>query len=444
MRDLYITLIVFGLLPAVLMRPYIGVLLWTWLSLMAPHRLSWGFSFDFPFVQVIALVSFVGYLVSKEKKSFPIASPTVVFILFTLWVCVTTVFALSPEMAQARLFYVLKIFALSYFALLTITTRERLHALVWTIVLSVGFYGVKGGVFTLLSGGNHRVYGPPGSFIEDNNHMALAMVMMVPLFRYIQLNSEVKLIRVGSSIAMGLDILSALGSYSRGAMLAMSVTLMALIAQTRRRLLIGGVVVVVFGGALLFLPQAWFDRMSTVSEVPEGEVDASTQGRFEIWAFSTQVALDRPLTGGGFDMLYDIRTFNLYGSTIKPRTAHSIVFQVLGEHGFIGLFLFLMIGITLFFRALSIRRAVKGIPHLQWAGDLATMCQISLMGYFVAGLFLNLAFFDLIYLYIPLVVCTGVVVARAKEAAGPAGSARGTPLAPGREPAQPAVGFRQL
>jgi len=84
MRDLYIALVVFGLLPAVVMRPYVGVLLWTWLSLMAPHRLSWGFSYDFPYVQVIALASFVGYLVSKEKKSFPIAAPTVVFILFSL------------------------------------------------------------------------------------------------------------------------------------------------------------------------------------------------------------------------------------------------------------------------------------------------------------------------------------------------------------------------
>src|SRR5690606_20423076 len=129
--------------------------------------------------------------------------------------------------------------ALSYFALITITTRERLHALIWVIVLSIGFYGAKGGVFTLLSGGGNRVYGPDGSFIADNNHMALAMVMMVPLFRYLQLNSGLKLVRVGLGAAMGLTIVSALGSYSRGAMVALAVTLMALIARTRRRFMIG-------------------------------------------------------------------------------------------------------------------------------------------------------------------------------------------------------------
>ena len=89
-------------------------------------------------------------------------------------------------------------------------------------------------------------------------------------------------------------------------------------------------------------------------------------------------------------------------SSIKPRTAHSITFQVLGEHGFVGLGLFLLIGITALIKAQSIRRMAKGVPHLQWAADMAGMCQVSLVGFFVAGQFLNVAYFDLIYLFVPL------------------------------------------
>lgn len=440
MRDLYITLIIFGLLPVVVMRPYVGTLLWTWMSLMAPHRLSWGFSFDFPFVQVIALASFLGIILSKEKKSFPLMAPTIMFMLFTGWVCVTTVFALSPDFAQARLVFVMKVFALSYFALMTINTRERLHVLVWVIVLSIGFYGAKGGVFTLLSGGGNRVYGPEGSFIADNNHMALAMVMMVPLFRYLQLNSGPKLIRFGLGGAMGLTIVSALGSYSRGAMIALAVTLIALVARTRRRFLIGFLALAAFGGAVLFLPAAWHERMATVQDE---EVDASVQGRFEIWALSFDVALDRPIVGGGFDMLYDLATYTRYGSSIKPRTAHSITFQILGEHGFVGLALFLLIGITALIKAQSIRRSVKGVPHLQWAADMAGMCQVSLVGFFVAGQFLNVAYFDLIYLYVPLIVCTAAVVAR-EQGAVTARRPKGAPILAAAEPARPALGLRQV
>lgn len=449
MRDLYITLIVFGLLPIVVMRPYVGTLLWTWMSLMAPHRLSWGFSFDFPFVQVIALACFLGILLSKEKKSFPLMGPTVALLLFTGWVCVTTVFALSPEFAQARLIFVMKVLALSYFALMTITTRERLHALVWVIVLSVGFYGVKGGVFTLLSGGGNRVYGPVGSFISDNNHMALALVMMVPLFRYLQLNSGMRMMRVGLGGAMGLTIVAALGSYSRGAMVSLAATLTALLARTRRRFLIGFLALAAFGGAVLFLPDAWHARMATVQDE---EVDASVQGRFEIWGLSFQIAMDRPIVGGGFDMLYDLQTYNRYGSTIRPRSAHSITFQILGEHGFVGLGLFLMIGIASVVKAQSIRRAAKGHPHLQWASDLAGMCQVSLVGFFVGGQFLNVAYFDLIYLYVPLIVGTANIVLREKAhatAAAGLGAARlpgALPaLTPARaDPRRPALGARQF
>src|SRR3546814_10090715 len=36
-------------------------------------------------------------------------------------------------------------------------------------------------------------------------------------------------------------------------------------------------------------------------------------------------------------------------------------------------------------------------PDLHWAGDLARMCQVSLIGFAVAGAFQNLAFFDLYF-----------------------------------------------
>jgi hypothetical protein len=42
MRDILVTAIVVGLLPGALFNPFVGVSLWTWLSVMNPHRLAWG------------------------------------------------------------------------------------------------------------------------------------------------------------------------------------------------------------------------------------------------------------------------------------------------------------------------------------------------------------------------------------------------------------------
>ena len=66
MRDLIITSIVLGSVPFILKRPWIGLLVLAWLSYMNPHRLAWGFAYNLPFVQLIAVATFAGMLFSKE------------------------------------------------------------------------------------------------------------------------------------------------------------------------------------------------------------------------------------------------------------------------------------------------------------------------------------------------------------------------------------------
>ena len=415
MRDLYILLIVLATLPLTFFRPHIGVLVWAWLSLMTPHHLAWGFAYDFPFVKVMAIVCLVAVLVSAEKKSFPTNAVTLLFVLFTVWISITTVFAMSPELAQPRLWFVLKIFALTYFALLTINTRERIHALTWIVVTSIGFFGVKGGIFTILTGGNYRVYGPEGSFIEDNNQLALALVFVLPLMRYLQSNSASRYIRWGLGAAMLLSVVAILGSYSRGALLSLSVMLLALAIRSRRGWLTTLVVLGTFVGTLILLPEAWYARMSTIATYDE---DGSAQGRMEIWRFSWNVAMDRPIVGGGFDVFSYRPAYDAYAPGIKERFAHSVIFQVLAEHGFVGLAIFIALGIATWLRCGLIRRQTKAAAELRWAHDLASMVQVGLIGFFVAGLFLNLAFFDLLYLAIPLVIQTAAIVQREGSTTG--------------------------
>ncbi|MCK5481680.1 MAG: putative O-glycosylation ligase, exosortase A system-associated, partial [Gammaproteobacteria bacterium] len=71
MRDIVLTIIFFGLLPLVFSRPYVGIYLWTWLGLMNPHRLTYGFAFDFPFAQIVAITTLISMFASKEPKQIP-------------------------------------------------------------------------------------------------------------------------------------------------------------------------------------------------------------------------------------------------------------------------------------------------------------------------------------------------------------------------------------
>ncbi len=82
MRDVIITLMVFGMLPFILRYPWYGVLAWSWLSYMNPHRLAWGFAYNMPFAQIVAIVLLFSLLFSKEKKGLPANPLVIIWVLF--------------------------------------------------------------------------------------------------------------------------------------------------------------------------------------------------------------------------------------------------------------------------------------------------------------------------------------------------------------------------
>ena len=157
---------------------------------MNPHRLTWGFTYDFPLAMVVGVATIVAWLFSREPKSLPWHPLVLLLAIFAAWVSFTTLFAAYPDHAQAKWDRTIKVLLFNGFVTLgLITTRRRLDALIWVIVLSLGFFALKGAAFTLLTGGVHRLAGPPGSFIADNNSFGLALLMVVPLVRYLQLTS---------------------------------------------------------------------------------------------------------------------------------------------------------------------------------------------------------------------------------------------------------------
>lgn len=412
MRDLFVLAVVFGSVPVILARPWIGVLVWSWIAYMNPHRLAWGIARDFPVAMTVGVTTLVALLLTRDRRPPPLTRETVVLALFTLWMVVTTLFALEPDAAQVQLEKVLKIQLFTFVTMMLIFTRERIHWLVWAIVLSIGFYGVKGGIFTLTTGGAHRVLGPYGTFIGGNNEIGLAMIMVLPLMRYLQLQAKRVWERNLWWAAMGLTGIAILGTHSRGALVGVLAMLAMLAWRTRRKLLFVLVLAALAPAAWDFMPEKWHARMETIDDYQE---DGSAQGRLNAWRFAFNLALDRPLTGGGFET-FRPRWFALYApNPYKVHDAHSIYFEVLGEHGFVGLALFLLLGTFTWLKAGRIRRLTRRREELLWAHDLASMLQVSLVGYAVAGAFLGLAYFDLYYALVALTVMLGVIV---REQAG--------------------------
>ena len=191
MRDLIIAAIVFGSIPFILRKPVIGLLMWVWLGVMNPHKLAWGWAFNMPFAQIVVIVTLLSMLFnSKQVSKFPQDRVAIVLLLFALWLGVSPWFSFHPEKEFTYWSHPAKVLFMAMIALLLVRTRSQLQTLVWVLTLSLGYFGIKGGVFTVLTGGAYRVWGPPGGAIQDNNILALALIMAVPLFRFLQIHAE--------------------------------------------------------------------------------------------------------------------------------------------------------------------------------------------------------------------------------------------------------------
>ena len=406
MRDILITLIVFGSLPFIFKVPATGALMWVWISVMNPHTQGWGFATQLPFAMMIAVVTMASMLLSRTPKSLPMTPVSALLLLFVLWMNVTTPFALLPGPSWVQWNKVMKIMLMSFVVMMLIRTQRDILRLVWVLVGSIGFYGVKGGIFTIRSGGTERVWGPEATFIGDNNALALALIITIPLMYYLQQNSENRWVRRGLSAAMVLSALAALGSYSRGGLLAIAAMCLFMWIKSGKKVALGALLCLLGPLLLAFMPERWAERMDTINTFQE---DSSAQGRLNAWQMAYNLARDRFL-GGGFEVS-DAGIFARYAPNPQAvHAAHSIYFQALGEHGFVGLAIYLALGWATWRTAAAIIRLSRGKPELAWALGLATMCQASMVGFAVGGAFLSLLYFDMPYYLMAVLIATRILV----------------------------------
>jgi putative inorganic carbon (hco3(-)) transporter len=375
-----------------LREPWLGVILWTLVSLMSPH-VQFGYAAaGWPVATGVGICTLVGVLFTRQKQN-PFVHPAVWALFgFCTWICITLPFSMYFDESLPLWERSMKIFLMLFVTLMVINDRRKLDIFIWTIAISIGYYGVKGGLFTIATGGNYRIWGP-GGFIGGNNELALALVATIPLMRYLQLQLKNPWYRRAMLAAMGLCAVAAIGTYSRGALLGVAAIAGYFWIKGNNKVVWGVAFVMIAILLLPLMPEQWWARMSTIRAY---DADDSALGRINAWWMAFNLAKDR-LFGGGF-MIYFAPVFQLYSpDPDRVHAAHSIYFQVLGEHGFIGLFLFLAVGVGAWVAARSMIQIGKSDPALKWAVDLGAMAQLSMVGYAVTGAFLSLAYFDLPY-----------------------------------------------
>lgn len=406
MRDVIITALVFGLLPFCVLRPYVGILVWSWLGYMNPHKLTWGFAYDFPFAQLVAVATLAGfsllYFKKGSKPKFPWTIQTVALILLWFFFTLSTIFSLRPELAWPAWEQVSKTLLITFLTMLLIDDERKLRYLIIVIALSIGFYGLKGGIFSILTGGQYMVFGP-GGLIGANNMIGLALSMVLPMLYFLSKSEQNIWFRYLLRVMFYLSIVAIVFTYSRGALLSLFVVLVLLFLRLRTiyKVLIAVTLVASYPIVLEMLPDQWRGKMETVTNY---ESDGSAVSRIEAWKTSWNLALNKPLLGGGFNAIHDEDIYSEYHPTGRLQAvsgnhktgAHSIYFEVIGENGFIAFGLFVFLILSTIFSARRLRKkhredTTSNIPNY------AAMLDIGIVAYAVGGAFLEISGFDLFY-----------------------------------------------
>ena len=407
LRDLVLLLFFVISMPICFIRPFYGVLLWSIVAFMNPQSYIWGGASFFPWALAVAVATLAGMIFFSG--GFRKLASREVLVIIALWLWFT---ATSLNSSQTSLFmnhavdtwyrwqFVSKILLMTLAAIVIVDSFSRLRIFVLVMSGCFGLYVLKSFPFVILTGGVFRLYGPDKSMIADNNDFGLALDMTLPMFFYLSQTEEKRWVRWSFGVVFLITILAIFFTYSRGALVGLVAVLVLMFLQSKRRLVLVPVVAIGLVVALLFTPAAWRERMDPTR--PDA-VDVSAMSRLNAWSFSWNLAADYPIAGGGFDT-FTRELFARYAPNVADTHGpHSIYFQVLAEHGFVGLALYLTLLVCCFATLRRLRKRARsfGDPLI---ANYANMFRFSLVGFLAAGTFLGRAYFDYFFAIVACIV----------------------------------------
>lgn len=449
MRDGAFALIWMALLPMAAMSAMVGILLWIWVALLSPNEFLYGPLAGVQFNKLVALATIGVLMFSKERKDFYLDATAVLLLALLAFATSSWLFGLLPtDRTMDQYLKLVKELVLAGTIMCFMTSRLRIHYILVTLSLALGFFAVTEAGMFLVTGGGHKVLGIAS--IGDNNSLATALLMVAPMMMYLARYSEHRLVRLGFQGGVVACIVTVVATSSRGGFVGLLVLGLFVIMNSRKKLL--PLLAVALAGVLVFImaPDSWFERLNTINEASQ---DGSFMGRVVVWKMSILIAMDRPFVGAGPHAVQYLPVWNMYKPLLPlvnfvttpppsptPFAAHSIWFEMLGDFGLPGLATFVGILLVGLASCMRIRRMARQNVEMLWAADLARMMQVTLIIYAVTGSALSMGYYEGYWIVIALVSRLNRTIKQelAAKAGLPPTAAGGSPfparLQPGRLP----------
>lgn len=464
MLDLALFAFVMALLALGFKRPFLWVLAYIYIDILAPQKIGWSITAALPLSLIAFCAAFAGWLLADSKRGSRFTYRQFLMLLLLIYSGWTTMNADFPEAALEKWDWVWKALVFAIFLPLTLTTRLRIEAAALVMLLTAGAIIISGGMKTALGGGG---YGGLHLFVNDNSGvyesstLATIAVAIIPLVLWFTRHGSIFppdwRVKAFAYALIFACLLIPVGTEARTGLLCIAVLAVLLLRDVRRRM------VFVAGGAALalvalpFLPQSYYDRMATIGGY-EGDESAST--RVAVWEWTLDYVERNPL-GGGFDayransFTYDItvvtgggnnRAIRSEGVTDEARAYHSAFFEVLGEQGWPGFAFWIALQASGLWQMERLRRRWRipdrparnrGDPEAPgpadidtWQAPLASALQLAQIVYLVGALFQGIGYQPFILMLIGLQIGLWSYCRRRESLAQ---NRRSPPLAPGAD-----------
>jgi probable O-glycosylation ligase (exosortase A-associated) len=436
MRDIGLAGFLGALLLLGLKRPFLFILGYIYIDIVSPQRLSYFLLSSLPVSLLMFALAILGWLVTDKKDDVRVA-PRQLLMLLLLGYCGLTTFFLAefPE-SWDKWDWVWKSMVFAIFLPLTLRTKLRIESVLLFIVLSVSAIVIGAGIKTALGGSG---YGSFAMMVDDNSGLyedstlATVAIAMIPVILYFTKWGTVFpsdwRVKIFCYALIFACLLVPIGTQARTGLVCAAFLAMLLWRDTSRKGLYIAAAAFAALVALPLVPSAFSDRMETIGTY---QADESASTRLAVWGWTLEYVGDHPF-GGGFDAYRGnrlaVETTTVTGTgTVQNverrivadqgRAYHSAYFEMLGEQGWIGLFLWLLIQGIGVVRMEWLRRHYRGddVPeHERWVAPLATALQQAHLVYLVGALFVGIAFQPLILMLIGVEIGLDTYLARRRK-----------------------------
>ena len=418
MRDLAFVVFLFGLIGLGFKRPFLFVLVYAYVDIVAPQRLTYWLLNAVPVSLIAFMLAFIGWAAADDKRGLTIAPRQALLFMLLIYCGVTTSVADFPIDALAKWDWVWKALIFAIFLPLTLRTRLRIEALALFMVLCAASIIIVGGIKTLASGGGYGVLNlmvANNAGLYEGSILATVAVAIVPIILWLAQYGTIFppdwRVRVFAAALIFACLLIPVGTQARTGLVCIGVLGILMLRHTKRRLLYLGLVGVGLAIAIPNLPESYTKRMDTIKGY---KADSSASTRIAVWKWTIDYAKDRPF-GGGFDAyrsnklrIDKTQVENSGGQTDvintveydQARAYHSSYFEMLGEQGWPGLILWLAIHVGGLLSMERLRARAKRWDDMPWLSPLAGALMQAHLIYLVGGAFVGIAFQPFVYMLV--------------------------------------------